>query len=143
TPPELWGPHNREALVRGVRRRGLVGFADCVLVHSRYTRHELQQSCKVVEERLLQLGYAGCVRPGPNASNNNALRRKLGLQRATVLLYVGRLAPNKRVPLLVEALDRLRHLEPPVHLLLAGDDRDLYQAEAELCRAKAGKLDLA
>src|SRR5205807_1086657 len=33
TPPELWGPHNRAALERGVRQRGMVCFADRVLVH--------------------------------------------------------------------------------------------------------------
>jgi glycosyltransferase involved in cell wall biosynthesis len=52
----------------------------------------------------------------------------------TLLLFVGRLAPNKRVPLLVQALAKLQDVQPPVHLAVLGDTNDLYQAEAERCR---------
>jgi hypothetical protein len=57
-----------------------------------------------------------------------------------VLLFVGRLAPNKRVPLLVEALGRLRDLRPPVHAVVVGDAADLYQAEAHRCGERAAEL---
>src|SRR5262249_21593666 len=46
TPPELWGEHNREALERGVRFRGLVWCADAALVHSRCTGRELIDACR-------------------------------------------------------------------------------------------------
>src|SRR5262249_49540936 len=59
------------------------------------------------------------------------------------LLFVGRLAPNKRVPLLVQALARLSDLQPSVHAVVIGDDTDLYRAEAEHCRHIAQQLGVA
>jgi glycosyltransferase involved in cell wall biosynthesis len=192
TPPELWGRHNREALVRGIRQRGLVCCADVVLVHSRYTYNELRRECNLPPERLYQIGYvvpanaahvawassplspvcggeglggsgsgltpdADPLTPSPSPPEyrgrgektnyrknvQKRLRQQLRLEHATVLLYVGRLAANKRVPLLVEAVHHLRDVRPGVYLLIAGDDRDIYAAEAEHCRALAQALGVA
>lgn len=153
TPPELWGPHRREVLERGVAFRGLLWCADAVLVHSRYMREELQRDIGLPGERLVEVGFpvaavstsrgedrAGVgVRPAECGS----LRQELGLDAAQVLLFVGRLAPNKNVPLLVEALHHLRDLQPPVHLVIVGPDRDLYEEQARLCRQRAAELGIA
>jgi glycosyltransferase involved in cell wall biosynthesis len=139
TPPELWGPYRREALAKGVRQRGLVWGADVVLAHSRYTYRELAGECGLPEGRLRQLAFPLDVarwRAGPVAVD---WRARLGLAGAQVLLYVGRLAANKRVPVLVEALRRL----PAVHALLVGDATDLYAAEARRCRDLAEQLGVA
>jgi glycosyltransferase involved in cell wall biosynthesis len=141
TPPELWGPHNREALARGVAQRGLIWCADAVLVHSRYTEQELIRECGYPAERLHRLGFPFDLEffcPGPTP-----LRQRLGLAEAHVLLFVGRLAPNKRVPLLVEALGRLRDLTPAVHALVVGDMGDLYQEQARICCERAAVLGVA
>ncbi len=142
TPPELWGLQNREALDRGVHQRGLTWCADGVLVHSTYTHRELLARCGLPAERLHRLAFPvdlDSFRPGPSTH----WRRTLGLEGARVVLFVGRLAPNKRVPLLVEALARLRDLEPPVHALIAGTTADLYRAEARRCRDLAARLGVA
>jgi glycosyltransferase involved in cell wall biosynthesis len=68
------------------------------------------------------------------------VRTELGLEGTTLLLYVGRLAPNKRLPVLVEVLARLRDRTPTMHALLIGDDTDLYAVEAERCRQHARDL---
>src|SRR5205823_6135713 len=78
--------------------------------------------------------------PKPGTSG---LRARLGLQSATLLLFVGRLAPNKRVIVLVEALAHLRDLSPPVHAVVIGDTSDVYGDEAERCRRRAAELDVA
>jgi glycosyltransferase involved in cell wall biosynthesis len=137
TPPELWGRHNRRTMIEGVRQRGLVGFADQVIVHSRFTHKELREQCKIPDDRLSLLGCALSLPWAVPASKNGVLRQRLGLLDATVLLYVGRLAPSKRVPVLIDAVDRLRNVQPEVHLIVIGDDRDVYELEAEHCRQRA------
>jgi len=142
TPPDLWGLQNHEALTLGVRQRGLVWCADGVLVHSRYTGDELRTQCAFPPERLHQLGFPVDVSefyPG----DGSRWRRTLDLQDARLLVFVGRLAPNKRVPLLVEALARLGDLRPAVHALIVGTTGDVYRTEAERCRQRAAELGVA
>ncbi len=142
TPPELWGLQNREALDRGVRQRGLVWCTDAALVHSAYTLRELREQCGFPADRLHRLGFPvdlDAFRPGPGG----AWRQTLGLGEATLLLFVGRLAPNKRVPLLVEALARLRDVRPAIHALVVGNAGDVYRTEAGRCRQLAAELGVA
>jgi glycosyltransferase involved in cell wall biosynthesis len=143
TPPNLWGTHNREALETGLRQRGLVWCADAVIVHSRFTRRDLLGHTQFPEERCHQVGFP--IDPNLAAPDKPKAdwRRRLGLENATVLLFVGRLAPNKGVPVLVRALARLRGRAPAVHALLAGDTGDLYAAEAARCRDLARELGVA
>ncbi|RMG09420.1 MAG: glycosyltransferase family 1 protein [Planctomycetota bacterium] len=59
------------------------------------------------------------------------LRAALGLPpHAFVVGYVGRLAPVKRVPLLVEAFARLAARRPEAHLLVVGDGGERARVEA-------------
>jgi glycosyltransferase involved in cell wall biosynthesis len=143
TPPELWGGHNREGLVQGLRHRGLAWCADATLTHSRFTQDELLAFTGLPRQRLPRLGYVldtGLFTPGAAGHN---WRQSLGLERARILLFVGRLAPNKRPVLLVEALQHLGDLPSPVHAVFVGDARDLYQAEAQRCLDRARELGLA
>ena len=48
-------------------------------------------------------------------------RRQLGLEDKTVLLYVGRLAPEKSVEVLLKALYAANSANKKLHLLIAGD----------------------
>jgi glycosyltransferase involved in cell wall biosynthesis len=140
TPPALWGEHNREALEKGLAYRGLACSADLTLVHSRCMERELIEAAGIAPERISRIGLPIDPEqffPGPKPE---AFLRGLGLNDATVLLYVGRLAANKRVPLLLDVLARLGDVRPPVHLLIAGDTSDVYQVEAERCRARARAL---
>lgn len=142
TPPELWGRHNTENLARGVARRGLLWCADGVIVHSWFTYNELVHELGLPPDRILRWAYPVEIPAEARTSTERNWRQSLGLQDALVLLYVGRLAPNKNVPLLVEAMQHLRDVEPEVHLLIVGDDGDLYQVEADRCRQLAQQLDV-
>jgi glycosyltransferase involved in cell wall biosynthesis len=140
TPPELWGGNHRDALVKGVRNRGLVWCADAVIVHSHYTENELREHADYPAPRLHRLGFPIDLALFRDGDLGHDWRAALGLESATILLYVGRLAPNKRVPLLVEVLARLRDVTPPVHALIVGPSNDVYQTEAERCGQRAAEL---
>jgi glycosyltransferase involved in cell wall biosynthesis len=143
TPPGLWGAHNSEALVKGLEHRGLAWAADATLCHSSYTRDELNRLTGLPDERLPRLGLPvdrGLFQPGVPAQD---LRRQLGLGDARVLLFVGRLAPNKRPALLVEVLPLLADVAPDVHAVIVGDAGDLYQAEAQRCWDQSRRLGVA
>ncbi|MCS7044915.1 MAG: glycosyltransferase [Gemmataceae bacterium] len=55
------------------------------------------------------------------------------------MLFVGRLAANKRLALLIEALTLL----PGAQAVIVGDDQDVYAAEAARCRQLAQRLGVA
>jgi glycosyltransferase involved in cell wall biosynthesis len=140
TPPELWSGHNREGLTKGLQQRGLVWCADAAAVHSTFARCELLEPTGYPPEQTFALGYPidnDHFCPGPPRA---ALRTQLGLHAESLLLFVGRLAPNKRLPVLVEALGRLRDRRPAVHAIVIGDQSDLYRAEADRCRQRAIEL---
>jgi glycosyltransferase involved in cell wall biosynthesis len=138
TPPELWGSHNREALDQGARQRGLVWCADAALVHSHFTQRELTDHTSFPAERLCRLGHAVDTEHFSPGMPARPLRRALGLEEgAALLLFVGRLAPNKRVAVLIEAVARLRDRTPAVHAVVIGDSTDLYQNELHACRELA------
>lgn len=143
TPPELFGGQNAEALADGLRWRGLVGFADAALVHSRSTRRELLKPTGFPDERTTALGYpidGAFWQPGEPGCD---LRQRLGIGDARVLLFVGRLARNKRVPLLADLLARLADREPAVHAIVIGDDSDIYALEADACHKRAAQCGVA
>lgn len=56
-------------------------------------------------------------------SKRDSVRRDLGIQGKKVLLFVGRLTANKRLPFLLEALSCIRESSPDFHLLLVGSGR--------------------
>jgi glycosyltransferase involved in cell wall biosynthesis len=152
TPPELWGPQRRETLERSIRNRGLVWCADAAISHSQFSRRELLGPTGFPPERTYPLGYSIDLRgrsPGEEGASlagtagsesRMDLRQRLGIGAASLLLFVGRLAPNKQLPTLVEALALLRSRTPPVHAVLVGEAGDFYQAEAERCRQQAAAL---
>jgi glycosyltransferase involved in cell wall biosynthesis len=143
SPPRLWPGAQRDMLEAGLRQRGLVWCADAAVVHSRFTRHELLEPTHFPRERCAIVPLPVDTTffcPGPRGES---WRRHLGLEDATVLLFVGRLAPNKRVPILIEALDRLRGRTPSVHAVIVGDDGDVYQLEKRRCQEHAATLGLA
>jgi glycosyltransferase involved in cell wall biosynthesis len=143
TPLELWGGSNPEALANGQRWRGLVWFADGALVHSRFGRDELLKPTGFPANRTTTLGYPVEVPATPLAPPRH-LRERLGVaDDVRLLLYVGRLAKNKRAPLLAEVLGKLADRTPAVHAVVIGDNTDVYRLEAEACQARATELGIA
>jgi glycosyltransferase involved in cell wall biosynthesis len=140
TPPELWaGPP--EVLRESQRRRGLLWFADEVAVHSRFMQRELESATHYPAERIHQLPLP--LEINQPQRETGPLRQRLGLTDTRILLFVGRLATNKRVPILIEAVARLKDDRPPVHAVIVGDTGDLYQTEFERCRDLAERLGVA
>ena len=143
TPTEFWGLHQREWLEKGAAQRGLVWCADLALVHSQFTRTELVESTGYPSERIVPLGHpVDTDRFSPGAAQDT-LRKELGMENARLMLFVGRLAPNKRVPVIIDALHHLSDLQPPVHAVIVGDDGDAYETEACRCRERARELGVA
>jgi glycosyltransferase involved in cell wall biosynthesis len=139
TPPELWTGPNRELLEQGLRQRGIVWCADAAIAHSTFTSAELAAATCFPGERIYHLSLVvDRTRFKPGASR--FLQRRLGLDGVQLLLYVGRLAGNKRVPLLIEALE---HLPDSVHAVVIGDTSDVYALEAQRCRDRARELGVA
>ena len=64
--------------------------------------------------------------PSAHRVTSSTARRVAGLRRAPRQL--GRLAANKRVPVLIEALAHLGDLAPQAHVVLVGDCSDVYQS---------------
>lgn len=106
-------------LLQAPARRYLQTFYrqfDCVLVPSRYVLERLEG---VGIPRLQPQGLGvDCERFHPRFADAVALKARLGLSVQTRLaLFVGRAAPEKNLPTLIEAFSRLG---PAYHLLLVG-----------------------
>ena len=144
TPPNLGGANHRDLLERGCRNRGLVWTADVAIVHSRFARDELTVDTGFPAERIRSLGFAiDPVKFSPGAAVKR-LRMRLGLHHeARLLLFVGRLAPNKRAPILIDAVALLRDRTPPVHAVIVGDCGGAYSSERDRCRERAARLGIA
>ena len=163
TPPELWPDQHREGLEQSVRQRGYVWCADHALTISQASRRELLEATHFPAAHATTLPLVGDSqrfsheprdRPVGRICNPSGLLRtdcksvlrqrylqkKLGID-GPILLFVGRLAGNKRVPLLIEALARLNH--PSVHAAIVGDFHDVYAAEEARCKALAHRLGVA
>ncbi len=125
TPPELWG--SEEAL--GMLRRSvdelpqLLAHADYAIGHSAFTHGELVERYGFAADRAFMFPYAVPLEDFAPGERDAGLVRRYGLEGQRVLLYVGRMAGNKRVDLLVRALPRIRQEYPETVALLVGDDR--------------------
>jgi glycosyltransferase involved in cell wall biosynthesis len=138
TPSTLWDAADRHRREEDERQRAVVWCADAALAHSRFTTAELHRATGFPLDRIHTLGCA--VEEVPAAAPACDVRARFGLANQRVLLFVGRLAANKRAPLLVEAL---AHLDATVHAVLVGDTGDVYAAQAEACRELAARRGVA
>mgnify|MGYP001294791286 CR=1 FL=1 len=82
-----------------------------------------------MQQELLQAGFADvnllphgvdCQLFDPRRRSSE-LRQQWQSGQAPVMLYVGRLAPEKNIPLLVKSWQQLRHEYPGLQLVLVGD----------------------
>lgn len=135
TPAALWAGTNRERLERDARTRGYVWFADHALTMSQSNRVELSEATGFSAAHTTTMPL--CVDtarffPAPPSQPGGPWG-----EGAKVLLFVGRLAGNKCVPLLIRALAKL---EKSYHAVIVGDTSDVYAVEAERCRDLASEL---
>ena len=137
TPAELWAGTNRDRLERDARARGYVWFADHALTMSQASRAELFESTGFPASHTTTMPLCiDTARFFLDAKDRHSMRTRLGLTGPT-LLYVGRLAGNKCVSLLIEALAKL---DKRYQALIVGETSDVYAAEAERCQQLANDL---
>lgn len=134
TPPALWGDRpGRELLEISQMRTDLAWRAHVAVSASPFTAEELHRHSGCPRARLrvvpLTVDVDGLAqRPVP--ATLDMLRRELGIQQQRVLLYVGRIAGNKGIDLLIRGLAHLARTD--VRLLVVGDyafsnmSRDLH-----------------
>ncbi len=137
TPAGLWADRDLDSSRRHV---SLAGRADRILVHSNHMGGELLAAQDVPESRVETL-YLGVdtdqFRPGPRDAT---LLQTLGMRGRIVLLFVGRLATNKRIDLLIRALARL---PGEYALVVAGDNqRPEYAEVMEACLRLAAEVNV-
>jgi glycosyltransferase involved in cell wall biosynthesis len=144
TPPELWGSeHERELLVRSrAAVAATVSRCDLVLAPSPFNVADLVNAhgADPSRVRLVPLGVdLERFRPGPD---DGSVLRRHGLDGRRVVLFVGRLAGNKRADLLVEALALVRPQVPDAALLLVGDQagNPAFAEVADRLRTRADAL---
>lgn len=143
TSASLWGQHNREAVIEGLGRAGLAWCADRVVAHSCFAANELEQASGYPRSRIDILPHHAPHSAPTKDQPHDTLRQSLKDRDARIVLFVGRLAPNKRVPILVEAIARLKSRQPEVHLVVIGNNQDVYKAEAETCLERAHDLGIS
>ena len=124
TPPELWGSQEALDMLKHSidDLPGLLSQADFAVAHSEFTHKELIERYGFPKESAFAFPYAvplGDFCPG---EPDRELIRRYGLEGKRVLLYVGRMAGNKRVDLLVRALPLVKQEHPETVLLLVGDN---------------------
>jgi glycosyltransferase involved in cell wall biosynthesis len=125
TPPELWkSDFEREALQHSRESAGpLAHYADLIVTPSPFNAEQLVEEHACERDRIHVLPLAvllGDFSPGPRDSS---LLRQYGLEGRQVILFVGRMAGNKRIDLLVEALPMVQREVPNAMLLLVGDNQ--------------------
>ncbi|MBI5878451.1 MAG: glycosyltransferase family 4 protein [Chloroflexi bacterium] len=126
TPPGLWqgAAYDREALQRSIDRAAqLADRADLIVTPSAYNAAQLAARYGVAPDRIRVIPFVidpAVYCPG---SADRALRTRYGLNGRKVILFVGRMASNKRVDLLLEALALVRKHVPEAALLLVGDQQ--------------------
>ncbi len=146
TPPELWGREwpGYDDLVRGRDNLGLVRYADYAVGHSQFTCDELLATGQIAPQRVALMPYAVVENAGYAGPPDPTVVERFGLADKHVLLYVGRMARNKRVIDLVEALPTILAQHPDTTLLLVGEDRTpTYREYADEVRARAVALGLS
>lgn len=133
----------------GLLRRAIVAYlrkfhnkAAVTLVPTEGIRRELMASGYENIEVIGRGVDIGLFHPG---RRDPALRARWGLaDDETAVLYVGRLAAEKNLPLLFRAFDGMRQAHPAARLVLVGDgpERALWQAkrpDAVFCGTRIGE----
>lgn len=138
TPAELCQGPQRALQERSARERGFVWCAHAALAHSQFAKDELQKATGYPTDRIRVVSYPTDLAqfsPGDGTS----WRQRHRLDSSPILLYVGRFAPSKRVPVLLEALTELQGAQA----VLIGADDDVYALELQRCRDLARQIGVA
>jgi glycosyltransferase involved in cell wall biosynthesis len=145
TPPELWGTDvRREWLADGVAGSALAHYADFCITDSPFNKQDLIDRLGYSPERIYVLPLAVDLSRFAPGERDAELVKRYGLRGQRVLAYVGRMAGNKRIDLLIEALAAVKQRIPNTKLLLVGDDRSnpAFRPIVAAARERAVALDV-
>lgn len=124
TPPELWGADiAREWLAQSTWQANLVHYADLAIADSPFNKQDLLERVSYAPDRIHVLPLAVPLERFTPGDRNADLVQRYNLDGQRVLLFVGRMAGNKRIDLLIEALAQIKSQVPNVKLLLVGDEQ--------------------
>jgi glycosyltransferase involved in cell wall biosynthesis len=113
---DLWKGRGHFLIDRRLARR-----TDLVIGNSRAVVDFYRDTVGIPSDRL-ELIRSGIADEEPPRVDPDAVRAELGLPGdAPLLLFAGRLYPQKRVLDLLKALDILQHVRPNLRTLIAGD----------------------
>ena len=123
TPPALWGARpGLETVQTAEVRTELAWHAHLAVSASPFTADELHRHSDYPRERIhvvpLRIDVDALAQK-PSEDELTALRRQWNAEGKRVLLYVGRIAGNKRIDLLIHALAQLQRSN--VMLVVVGD----------------------
>lgn len=120
---------------------------DYHIANSQYTADELLTAMNPKHERPVHVLPMGAeVEQFAAAHPNESKRRQLivqfgGNERTRLLLYAGRLSPEKNIPLLIEMMERLANDgRNDFRLVVAGSGPLLDWFESESCRRVPGRV---
>ncbi|HYK42849.1 MAG TPA: glycosyltransferase family 4 protein [Thermoanaerobaculia bacterium] len=107
-----------EAIARGSQNFALDRAARVVTYTEDYARNT-----ESLAERPERVGWIlpPVPDPRPSALDREAARRRYGIRGGPVLLFLGRFAEEKGLPVLLSAFDLLRRTHPDAALVLAGE----------------------
>lgn len=139
TPPELWGDDEiGKSLRRSIEAvRDLIRYADLIVTPSPFNARELAERHGADPARVIVLHNPvplDTFAPGPKDPD---LLARYGLSGRRVIAFAGRMAGNKRIDLLIEALPRVLKAVPAAALLLVGDDHGAEAFRDNVARARA------
>lgn len=140
TPPQLWPDQHREGLQTSLKQRGYVWCADHALSMSQFSRRELCDATHFPDIHHTTLPLPVNIEHFRSQPRERFLQERLRIS-GRILLFVGRLAGNKRAPMLIEALHRLHDSE--LHAVIVGDCQDVYAGEMQRCCDQARRLGVA
>lgn len=125
TPPEHWSvADERDLLTTSQVRTELANFAHLSAAASPFTAEELHAHSAYPRDRIrvVPLGVdTQLFSSPPDRALLSGLRDQWRLEGKRVLLYVGRIAGNKRIDMLIDVLALLHTQFPDLHLLVVGD----------------------
>ncbi len=145
TPPALWqgGEAVKTALAAGVDGVSrIAALADLIVTPSQFNAGELTQRYAIDADRIRVVPLPVALERFAQGAPDPALVQAYDLTGQRVTLYVGRMAGNKRVDLLIEAMPAVLAAVPNALLLLVGDDRSNpdFRAVVAACRERAAAL---
>jgi glycosyltransferase involved in cell wall biosynthesis len=109
-------------LTESEQKTYIARFFDSIIVHSTYMREELLRHSRIAADCIQVLPLTVPQDEFYPEPRDETLMQRYGLDGNRVLLYVGRMAGNKRIPDMIQALAHVRRFFPNTVLLLVGDN---------------------